>query len=80
MNPNVQDPDAQVGPKAWITEIWYYLKDNILLDEYVSADRIIHVAKRYTLVEKDLYWRGANGVLMQCITQEHGCELLVEIY
>jgi hypothetical protein len=75
-----QDPDAQVGPDAWITEIWDYLKDNILPDEHVSAEWIVCVAMRYTLVEGNLYRRDANGVLMQCITQEDGCELLTEIH
>jgi hypothetical protein len=32
------------------------------------------------LVEGDLYRHGANGVLMRCITQEEGCELLVEVH
>jgi transposase InsO family protein len=32
------------------------------------------------LVDGDLYRRGANGVLMWCITKEDGCELLVEIH
>jgi hypothetical protein len=59
-----QDPDAQAGPDAWITKIQDYLKDNILPDEYVSTEWIVHVAKRYTLVEGDLYWHGSNGVLM----------------
>jgi hypothetical protein len=68
VHPGVQDPDAQASPDAWITEIWDNLKDNILSDEHVSAERIIHVAKRYTLVEGDLYRRGANCVLMRCIT------------
>jgi transposase InsO family protein len=80
VNPSAQDPDAQIGPDAWITEIRYCLKDNILLEEHVSAKRIIRVAKRYMLVEGDLYRRGTNGVLMRCITQEHGCELLIEIH
>jgi hypothetical protein len=68
VNPRAQDPDAQANPDAWITEIWDYLKDNILPDEHVSAKRIVHVAKRYTLVEGDLYQRDANSVLMRCIT------------
>jgi hypothetical protein len=38
------------------------------------------LAKRYTLVEGDLYRRGANGVLMRCITREDGCELLIEVH
>jgi hypothetical protein len=61
-------PDAEASPDAWITEIRDYLKDNILPDEYVSAEQIVHVAKRYTLVTGDLYRRGTNGVLMSCIT------------
>jgi hypothetical protein len=56
------------------------LKDNILPDDMASADRIAHLAKRYTLVEGNLYRRGANGVLMRCITQEEGCELLAEVH
>jgi hypothetical protein len=55
VNPNAQDLDAQADPNAWITEIWDYLKDSILPDEHVSAERIVHVAKRYTLVEGDLW-------------------------
>jgi hypothetical protein len=78
MNPGAQDSDAQASPDAWITEIWDYLKGNILLDEHVSVERIVHVAKRYTLVEVDLYPCGANNILMWCITREDGCELLTE--
>jgi hypothetical protein len=80
VNPGAQDPDVQIGPDAWIMDIWDYLKDNILLDEHVSAKRIVHVAKRYTLVERDLHRHGANGILMWCITQEDGCELLAKIH
>jgi hypothetical protein len=80
VNPDVQDPDAQAGPDAWITEIRDYLKDNILPDEHVSTERIVHVAKRYMLVEGDHYRHGSNGVLMWCITQEDDRELLIEIH
>jgi hypothetical protein len=80
VNFSAQDLDAQVGPDAWITNIRDYLKDNILPDEYVSAERIICVAKRYTLVECYLYRCGVNDVLMRCITREDGCELLIEIH
>jgi hypothetical protein len=80
MNLGAQDTDAQVSPNAWIMEIQDYLKDNILPDEHVSAEQIIRVAKRYTLVQGDLYRRGTNDVLMQCITQEGNCELLIEIH
>jgi hypothetical protein len=55
VNPDTQDLDAQAGPDALITEIRGYLKDNILPDEHVSAEWIVCVAKRYMLVEGDLY-------------------------
>jgi ribonuclease HI len=61
-------PVAQSGPDAWITEIRDYLKENILPKDHMSAERIVRLAKRYTVVEGDLYRRGANGILMQCIT------------
>jgi hypothetical protein len=56
------------------------LKDNILPVDMTSVDQIVHLAKRCTLVEGDLYRCGANGVLMQCITREEGCELLAEVH
>jgi hypothetical protein len=45
-----------------------------------STDRIARFAKRYMLVEGDLYRHGANDVLMRCITREEGCELLAEVH
>jgi hypothetical protein len=39
----------------------------------------VHPLIGYTLVEGDLYRCGTNGVLMRCITQEEGYELLVEV-
>jgi ribonuclease HI len=75
-----QGPEAQVGTDTWITEIWTYLKDNILPDDMPSTDQIAHLAKRYTLVEEDLYQHGTNGILMRCITWEEGCDLLAEVH
>jgi hypothetical protein len=56
------------------------LKNNILPDDSASTDRIARLAKRYTLVEGDLYRCGAKVVLMWCITREEGCELLAEVH
>jgi hypothetical protein len=80
VHPSAQDPDAQTGLDAWITEIRDYLKDNILPDEHVFTERIVRVAKRYTLLEGDLYRRGANNILLRYITREDGCALLTEIH
>jgi hypothetical protein len=79
-DPLAPQPSTQSGPDAWISEIRDYLKENILLEDHVSAERIVRLAKRYTMVEGGLYRRGANGILMRCITQEEGRELLTEIH
>jgi hypothetical protein len=68
------------GPDARISEIRDYLKDNILPEDHVSAKRIVRLAKRYVVVEEDLYHRGANSILMRCITQKEGCDLLTDIH
>jgi hypothetical protein len=38
-------PVAQSGPDAWISEIRDYLKENILHEDHVSAERIMRLAK-----------------------------------
>jgi ribonuclease HI len=73
-------PVSQSGLDAWISKIRDYLKENILPEDHVSAERIVRLVKHYMVVEGDLYCRGANGILMRCITQEEGRELLTEIH
>jgi ribonuclease HI len=53
---------------------------NILSEDHVSTECIVRLAKRYTMVEGGLYHRGANVILMWCVTQEEGRELLTEIH
>jgi hypothetical protein len=79
-SPLASQPISQSGPDAWISEIWDYLKEKILPGDHVSAERIVRLAKRYTMVEGDLYRHGANGFHMRCITQEEGRELLTKIH
>jgi hypothetical protein len=73
-------PVSQEGPDAWISKARDYLKDNFRPEDQASAERIVRMAKRYTVVEGDLYRRGANGILMRCITQKEGRDLLAEIH
>jgi hypothetical protein len=45
------------------------------------TEHIIHRAKSYILVGDKLYRRGANsGVLMKCVPQEEGKDILEEIH
>jgi hypothetical protein len=79
-SPLAPHPVSQSGHDAWISEVRDYLKENILPEDHVSVERIVRLAKHYTVVEGDLYRRGANGIHMRCITQEEGRELLTEIH
>jgi hypothetical protein len=79
-DPSAPQSTTQSGLDAWISEIRDYLKENILPEDHVSAERIVRLAKRYTVVEGGLYRHGANDILMRCITQEEGRELLTEIH
>jgi hypothetical protein len=63
-SPLAPQPISQSGPNGWISEIRDYLKENILSEDHVSAERIVRLAKRYAVVEGDLYRRGANGIHM----------------
>ena len=64
----------------WIEEILGYLRDDILPDEDTDADRLARQSRRYTVVDNNLYRRGANGVLMKCISREDGHDILVKIH
>jgi ribonuclease HI/transposase InsO family protein len=73
-------PNSWEGPNAWISKVRDYLKDNFLPEDQTSVERIVRMAKRYTVVEGDLYRCGTNGILIRCITQEEGRDLLAEIH
>jgi hypothetical protein len=68
VHPGAQNSEAQVGPDTWITKIWTYVKNNILPNDSASINRIARLAKRYMLVEGDIYRHDANGILMWCIS------------
>ena len=46
----------------------------------MCPERIVRLTKHYAVAEGDLYRRGANGILMRCISQGEGRELLTEIH
>jgi hypothetical protein len=68
-SPLAPHPVYQSGPDAWISEIRDYLKENILPEDHVSEERIVRLAKRYTVVEGNIYRHGGIGILMRCITR-----------
>nr|CAE03705.3 OSJNBb0034G17.13 [Oryza sativa Japonica Group] len=57
-----------------------YLTDKTLPEDREGSERVQRISKRYVLVEGTLYRRAANGVLLKCIPQEQGVELLADIH
>ena len=60
--------------------IYEYLQKGTIPDDDLEADRLSREAKIYTLVEGVLYKRGTQGVLMRCISQREGLNLLHDIH
>jgi ribonuclease HI/transposase InsO family protein len=69
---------ATVAP--WMGPIWAYLRDQVIPDDDASAEKIARLAKRYALVDGELYRRGTHGVLLRCISREEGSKLLSDIH
>jgi hypothetical protein len=44
-------PVSQEGPNVWISKVRDYVKDNFLPEDQASAERIVRMAKWYTVVE-----------------------------
>jgi len=69
-----------MNPGNWIQEIREFLEDNILPRDEAAVECVIRQAKRYVVVERDLYRRASNGVLLKCVTQEESLEILEDIH
>lgn len=65
---------------AWMMEIQAFLQDATLPEDHEGGERIARVSKRNVLVEETLFRRGANGVLLKCIPQKQGIELLTNVH
>jgi hypothetical protein len=49
-------------------------------DDNVEVERITRKFKMYHLIDGILYRRGANGMMIKCISREEGIQLLQDIH
>jgi hypothetical protein len=63
----------------WRTLFTIYLRTRGLSEDKVDHERLCRQAGQYTLVNDELFWQGANGTLMKCITPDEGCTILQDI-
>lgn len=64
---------------TWMNPIYRYLQKGTPPDDDLETNRLSRKAKMYILVEGVLYKRGTQGVLMRCISQNEGLNLLHDI-
>lgn len=65
---------------TWMGEIRTYLLRAHLPEEDAEAERIARIAKRYVIIGGDLCRRMASGVLLKCINQRTGVEILSDVH
>jgi hypothetical protein len=86
--PMTTDPTpSQAGQEVMMIHVdWRqpfidYIHEQKVPSDKNLAEQIIHQAKSYILVGDKLYrWGATSGVLMKCVTQEEGKDILEEIH
>jgi hypothetical protein len=64
----------------WMSPIKMFLDNQPPLDDNAEVERITCKSKMYHLIDGVLYRRGANGMMMKCISREEGIQLLQDIH
>jgi hypothetical protein len=64
----------------WISLIKMFLDNQPPLDDNAEVERILHKSKMYHPIDGILYQRGANGMMIKCISREKGIQLLQDIH
>jgi hypothetical protein len=59
----------------WMNPIRMFLNNQLLSDDDVKVEHIMHKAKMYHLIDRVLYRQGDNGMIMRCIYREEGIQL-----
>jgi hypothetical protein len=64
----------------WRTEIMSFLQGNFLSDDEAYHKRIAARARRYVIIEGELYKHGVCSPLLKCLSRAKGIELMKEIH
>ena len=67
-------------PPPWATDIVKHMRDHILPEDLHEAEKVARQARMYAMIDDELYPRCHNGVMLLCIPQEEGQQLLEEIH
>jgi hypothetical protein len=75
-----QPSESNLEDRDWHFPILEWLVEGKLPFDQMEARRIARRAKVFVLIVVELYKRGAAGILMRCILEDQGRELLCEIH
>jgi hypothetical protein len=64
----------------WMSLIKIFLDNQPSSDDNAKVDRIMCKSKMYHLIDGIPYRRGANDMMMKCISKEEGIQLLQDIH
>jgi hypothetical protein len=64
----------------WMSPIKMSLDNQPPSDDNAEVERITRKSKKYHLIDRILYRRGANDMMMKCISREEGIQLLQDIH
>jgi hypothetical protein len=87
-----EESTSEVGPEVmvidepahqlaydWMSPIRAYLDNQLPSDDNAEVKRIMRKSRMYHLIDRVLY-RQANGMMMKCISEEEGIEILEDIH
>jgi hypothetical protein len=57
------------GLMSGLFDIQTYLQSNTLPDNDVAVEYIFRMARKYALIEEDLYRRNVNEIFLKCISR-----------
>nr|CAB3471350.1 unnamed protein product [Digitaria exilis] len=72
--------DEVSAPRDWRSPYLDWLDGRVLPNDRTEARRVAGKAKRFLIIEGELYRRGASGVLQRCIPIPEGKELILDIH
>jgi hypothetical protein len=64
----------------WMSPIKMFLDNQSPSDNNIEVEHIACKSKMYHLIDGILYWRGSNGMMMNCISREEGIQVLQDIH
>ena len=74
------ESDVLAISPEWTTPYLNYLLNDELPEDHAEAERITHRSRSYTVVGNELYRKSPTGILMRCISEGDGRQLLREIH